>query len=123
MADFFARADAIAPWADGWIEALAGSGQRWPLTLRAAPSRTALSSLSFSFTLICTRHRRVSYRMSPGRGHISWRLAASHGMGFDDTFRDTTGEHYVVKGTFDSSGSATGFITTTWPPFRDVPEW
>jgi secreted trypsin-like serine protease len=90
------------------------TSQRWPITLQVAASRTALSSLSFSFSLSCTRHRRVSYSISPGRGHITWRLKQDHGLGFDDTFSDSTGEHYEVKGNFDSSGSAAGFITTTW---------
>jgi V8-like Glu-specific endopeptidase len=90
------------------------TSQHWPITLRVAASRSALSSLSFTFTLSCTRHRRVSYSMSPGRGHITWRLKDAHGLGFDDTFSDSTGEHYEVKGNFDSSGSAAGFVTTTW---------
>ncbi len=90
------------------------TSQHWPITMRVAPSRTALSSVSFSFTLRCTRHRRVSYRVAPGHGHIAWRLTQSHGLGFDDTFSDATGERYEVKGSFDSSGSAAGFITTTW---------
>ena len=90
------------------------TSQHWPIKLRVAPSRNALSSLSFSFTLSCTRHRRVSYSMSPGRGHITWRLKQNRGLGFDDTFSDATGEHYEVKGSFDSSGSAAGFISTTW---------
>ncbi len=90
------------------------TSQHWPITLQVAASRSALSSLSFSFTLSCTRHRLVSYSMSPGRGHITWRLKQAHGLGFDDTFRDATGEHYEVKGNFDSSGSAAGFISTTW---------
>ncbi len=88
--------------------------QHWPITLRIAPSRTAVSSLSFSFTLTCTRHRPISYSISPGRGHVTWRLKQARGMGFDDTFTDGTGEHYEVKGNFDSSGSAAGFMTTTW---------
>ena len=90
------------------------TSQRWPITLQVGASRTALSSLSFSFSLSCTRHRRVSYSISPGHGHITWRLKQDHGLGFDDTFSDSTGEHYEVKGNFDSSGSAAGFITTTW---------
>jgi hypothetical protein len=90
------------------------TSQHWPIKFRVAPSRSALSALSFSFTLSCTRHRRVSYSMSPGRGHITWRLRQNRGLGFDDTFSDTTGEHYEVKGSFDSSGSAAGFINTTW---------
>jgi Trypsin len=90
------------------------TSQHWPITLQIAPSRTAVSSLSFSFTLSCARHRRVSYRIAPGGGHITWRLRQSHGLGFDDTFSDATGEHYEVNGNFDSSGSAAGFITTTW---------
>jgi hypothetical protein len=94
------------------------TSQHWPITLQVAASRSALSSLSFSFTLSCTRHRRVSYSMSPGRGHITWRLKQDHGLGFDDAFRDATGEHYEVKGNFDSSGSAAGFITTTWKSRR-----
>jgi hypothetical protein len=52
--------------------------------------------------------------MSPGRGHITWRLTQDHGLGFDETFKDSTGEHYEVKGNFDTSGSAAGFINTTW---------
>ena len=95
------------------------TSQHWPIALQVAGSRSALSSLSFSFTLSCWRHhRRVSYSMSPGRGHITWRLKQDHGLGFDDTFRDTTGEPYEVKGNFDSSGSAAGFITTTWKSRR-----
>ena len=94
------------------------TSQHWPITLQVAPSRSALSSLSFSFTLNCTRHRRVSYSMSPGRGHITWRLKQDHGLGFDDTFSDTAGGHYEVKGNFDSTGSAAGFITTTWKSRR-----
>ena len=94
------------------------TSQHWPITLQVATSRTALSSISFSFTLSCTRHRRVSYRIAPGRGHITWRLTQSHGLGFDDTFKDATGEDYEVKGTFDSSGAAAGFITTTWRSHR-----
>jgi secreted trypsin-like serine protease len=94
------------------------TNQHWPITLRVAASRTALSSLSFSFSLSCTRHRRVSYTMSPGHGHITWRLKQDHGLGFDDTFSDTTGERYEVKGGFDSSGSAAGFIRTTWKSRR-----
>jgi secreted trypsin-like serine protease len=90
------------------------TSQHWPLTVQVAASRAALSSLSFSFTLSCTRHRRVSYSMSPGRGHITWRLTQDHGLGFDETFKDSTGEHYEVKGNFDTSGSAAGFINTTW---------
>ena len=90
------------------------TSQHWPITLQVATSRTALSSISFSFTLSCTRHRRVSYRIAPGRGHVTWRLTQSHGLGFDDRFNDATGEHYEVMGKFDSSGAAAGFITTTW---------
>lgn len=90
------------------------TSQHQPITMQVAQSRTALSSLSFSFTLRCTRHRRVSYRIAPGHGHVSWRLKQSHGLGFDDTFSDATGEQYEVKGSFDSSGSAAGFLTTTW---------
>jgi hypothetical protein len=94
------------------------TSQHRPITLRVAPSRTALSSLSFSFSLRCTRHRRVSYSMSPGHGRISWRLTKEHGLGFEDTFSDTTGEHYDIKGGFDSSGSAAGSIRTTWKSRR-----
>jgi hypothetical protein len=94
------------------------TSQHWPITLRVAASRTALSSLSFGFSLRCTRHRRVSYSMSPGHGHITWRLTKEHGLGFDDTFSDATGEQYEVKGGFDSSGSAAGFIHTTWKSRR-----
>lgn len=90
------------------------TSQHWPITLQVAASRTALSSLSFSFTLTCTRHHRVSYRIAPGRGHLTWRLKQSSGLGFDDAFSDAAGEHYEVKGNFDSSGSAAGFITTSW---------
>ncbi len=94
------------------------TSQHWPITLHVGPSRQALSSISFSFTLSCTRHRRVSYHIAPGHGHITWRLRQSRGLGFDDTFMDATGEHYEVKGTFDSSGSAAGFINTTWRSHR-----
>jgi hypothetical protein len=90
------------------------TSQHWPIALHVASSRAALSSLSFSFTLSCARHRRVSYSIAPARGHITWRLKQSHGLGFDDAFSDATGEHYEVKGNFDSSGSASGFINTTW---------
>jgi secreted trypsin-like serine protease len=90
------------------------TSQRWPIKLQVAPSRAALSSLSFSFTLKCTHHRQVSYSMSPGHGHITWRLKLNRGLAFDDTFSDTTGEQYDVKGSFDSSGSAAGFINTMW---------
>ncbi len=94
------------------------TSQHWPITLQVAASRGALSSLSFSFSLSCTRRRRVSYSMSPGRGHITWRLKQDHGLGFDDTFSDSTGERYEVRGHFDSSGSAAGFISTTWKSRR-----
>ncbi|HEY1567609.1 MAG TPA: serine protease [Solirubrobacteraceae bacterium] len=109
-----------APVPPTWsLKPLAGvyrgrTSQHFPLTVQVAASRTAVSSLSFGFTLSCTRHRRVSYRISPGRGHLTWPLKQQHGLGFDDRFTDSTGEHYEVKGSFDSTGSAAGFISTAW---------
>lgn len=143
--DFFTRADAIAGWANDWIQAvdpapaptapapapsaappppapspglskpLAGAyrgqtSQRLPIVLQVAGSRTSLGKVSFSFRLRCTRRRAPTYRIAvPG-----WRLHEDDGLGFDDRFTDTTGERYEVRGTFDSSGNAAGFLSTTW---------
>ncbi len=35
-------------------------------------------------------------------------------MGFDDSFKDATGERYEVRGAFDGQGNAAGFLTTSW---------
>jgi hypothetical protein len=69
------------------------TSQGWPIHVRVGTNATSIASVSFSFTLRCTRHRRpLSYNIVAG--NTPWELDRDDGLGFSNSFRDTTGTHY-----------------------------
>lgn len=138
--DDFTRTDSMSGWADGVIQQAASgltsgtppgastaptpgpeagtysgeTGQRYPIRIQVGSSGTSVSTLAFSFELRCSKHKPLAYSIRPGRRQLPWRLKEAQGMGFDDSFKDATGERYEVRGAFDGQGNAAGFLTTSW---------
>lgn len=86
--------------------------------LQVSDSRHSLLAMTFRFRLKCSRHRAPLYTVSPIVARFPWRLNAHRGLGFARTFSDTTGERYMVNGTFGDRGAVTGSLRTTWQSSR-----
>jgi secreted trypsin-like serine protease len=88
--------------------------QRWPIVLRVAAGGRAMSALTFSFEMKCTRRPLPSYSVTPlSTSNPTWKLNDAAGLGFSDTSYDTDGTRYRVSGTFTTTGAASGMLTAT----------
>lgn len=91
------------------------TSQRWPIVLRIAAGGRALSALTFSFLLKCTRRPAPTYIFSPlSTANPPWSLNTAGGLGFNHTFSDSSGIRYRVVATFTTAGAASGTLSATW---------
>ncbi|MBV9817494.1 MAG: serine protease [Solirubrobacterales bacterium] len=140
---YFTRADAIAPWANQWITAVAptstpSSPPTTPPPSHPAPAPTS-KPLAGTYRGRTGQREPIRLRVSSNRHTVlgvgfefrlactrhrplyhqitrgvRWTLNTAGGMGFTHRFTDPTGTHYALGATFTTRRTVQGTMRITW---------